>query len=54
VSDIPSLSLGFGASFSDTKMRRPQLGQADFPSSKRVLQDLHRSMPGSSAGPQRG
>ena len=49
-SEVGSASLGFGASLIDTKIRRPQLGQADFPSSKRVLQDLHSSMPGSSAG----
>jgi len=53
-SDIDSPSLGFGVSFTDTKMRRPQLGQADLPSSKRVLQDLHSSMPASSAGRQVG
>ena len=38
--------------FTLAKTRRPQLGHAVFPSSNRVLHDLHRSMRGSSAGGQ--
>jgi hypothetical protein len=44
VSGGGSASLVLGASFKLEKTRRPQLGHADLPSSKRVLQALHSSM----------
>ena len=53
VSGGGSVSLVLGDSLTLAKTRRPQLGHADFPSSKRVLQALHSSMQLPSAGRQR-